>query len=170
MGNNPCKTMGVAGKTIGSKELRALWQKYDKNKDGRLSKAEALVFFRDFAKALGGEVSEEDAGKTFDDMAGGKGYLTAEEFVFVFFSAQELVADGSQINLTESMQLARAAGPGSLSKGGDSSSDASDEEADDEAAPPTFLRLGKFLVEEPLPDVRADWENSHFQEKMVCDK
>ena len=80
MGNHPCKTMGVEGKAIGSKELRALWQKYDKNKDGRLSKAEALVFFRDFAKALGGEVSEEDAGKTFDDMAGGKGYLTAEEF------------------------------------------------------------------------------------------
>jgi hypothetical protein len=80
MGNNPCKKMGVAGKTIGSAELRALWQQYDKNKDGRLSRSEALVFFKDFAKAVGGVVTEEDAGVTFDQVAGAKGYLTTEEF------------------------------------------------------------------------------------------
>jgi Ca2+-binding EF-hand superfamily protein len=80
MGNNPCKQMGVSGKIIGSKQLRALWQKYDKNKDGMLSREESLVFFKDFARAVGGTVTNEDASSTFDELAGGKGYLTASEF------------------------------------------------------------------------------------------
>jgi len=100
-------------------------------------------------------------------MAGGKGYLTAEEFVFVFFSAQELVADGSKINLTESMQLARAAGPGSLSKGGDSSSDDEDDFPKDD--PEKYLRLGKYLVEKEETEVEAP-PPVDLKPRMVCKK
>eukprot|EP01088_Endostelium_zonatum_P006195 TRINITY_DN182_c0_g1_i4.p1 TRINITY_DN182_c0_g1~~TRINITY_DN182_c0_g1_i4.p1 ORF type:complete len:264 (+),score=30.32 TRINITY_DN182_c0_g1_i4:92-883(+) len=105
MGGNVCKELGIKPtKTIGTKEVEALWNGYAKGGKS-LTKEEALKFLKQFAAAIGVEYSKQ-LGETWFEKAKGQysATLNYDDFLRLFtLAVKEAEQESNKVNLTATL-------------------------------------------------------------------
>jgi EF-hand domain pair len=105
MGANPCKELGIQDREIGSKDLLELWDKYDKDGNGKLDRAEALAFLKDFGKAIGVKIEPDNAERYLTEHCDNDGTLSQDQFLSMFAAVASESGATRKMELTSSMQV-----------------------------------------------------------------